>query len=178
MRIIGRTIAMVLLLAAGSACAATIQDEFNRVIEESRRTDVSEVTPAQALLYHGLGLVQEEEFADAIPFLEEAISRVTSMSTTHAIRNTVIDGEKIENGQILGLINGSIECVANNTFDCLSTLADKMTAPSFITLFYGADASEDDAVSIETMLRQKHPTAEIATINGGQPIYDFILSVE
>ena len=34
MRTIGRTIAMVLLLAAGSACAATIQDEFNRVIEK------------------------------------------------------------------------------------------------------------------------------------------------
>jgi len=75
MRIIGRAIAMALVLAAGSACAATIQDEFNRVIEESRRTDVSAVTPAQALLYHGLGRVQEEEFAEAIPFLEEAISR-------------------------------------------------------------------------------------------------------
>ena len=74
MRIIGRAIAMALVLAAGSACAATIQDEFNRVINESRRTDVS-VTPAQALMYHGLGLVQEEEFAEAIPFLEEAISR-------------------------------------------------------------------------------------------------------
>ena len=74
MRIIGRAIVMALVLAAGSACAATIQDEFNRVIEESRRTDVS-VTPAQALLYHGLGLLQEEEFSEAIPFLEEALSR-------------------------------------------------------------------------------------------------------
>ena len=74
MRIIGLAITMALALVAGSACAATIQDEFNRVIDESRRTDVS-VTPAQALLYHGLGLVEEEEFAEAIPFLEEAISR-------------------------------------------------------------------------------------------------------
>ena len=75
MRTIGRTISMALILAAGSACAATIQDEFNRVIEESRRTDVAAVTPAQALLYHGLGRVQEEEFAEAIPFLEEALAR-------------------------------------------------------------------------------------------------------
>ena len=74
MRIIGRVITLALALAAGSACAANIQDEFTRVIDESRRTDVS-VTPAQALMYHGLGLVQEEEFAEAIPFLEEAISR-------------------------------------------------------------------------------------------------------
>ena len=74
MRIIGRAITMALALAVGSACAANIQDEFKRVIDESRQTDVS-VTPAQALMYHGLGLVQEEEFAEAIPFLEEAISR-------------------------------------------------------------------------------------------------------
>ena len=110
--------------------------------------------------------------------MEEAISHVTSMSITHAIRNTTIDGEKIKNGQILGLINGSIDCVANSAFDCLSTLADKMSAPAFITVFYGADASEDEAANVESMLRQKHPSAEIATINGGQPIYDFILSVE
>ncbi len=51
MRTIGQAIVMALALAAGSACAAAIQDEFNRVIDESRRTDVS-VTPAQALLYH------------------------------------------------------------------------------------------------------------------------------
>ena len=74
MRINGLAAVMALVLVAGSACAATIQDEFKRVIDESRRTDVS-VTPAQALLYHGLGLLQEEEFAEAIPFLEEAISR-------------------------------------------------------------------------------------------------------
>ena len=74
MRIIGLATTLTLALAAGSACAATIQDEFKRVIDESRRTDVS-VTPSQALMYHGLGLVQEEEFAEAIPFLEEAISR-------------------------------------------------------------------------------------------------------
>ena len=74
MRINGLAAVTALVLVAGSACAATIQDEFKRVIDESRRTDVS-VTPAQALMYHGLGLVQEEEFAEAIPFLEEAISR-------------------------------------------------------------------------------------------------------
>ena len=41
MRIIGRAITMALALAVGSACAANIQDEFKRVIDESRQTDVS-----------------------------------------------------------------------------------------------------------------------------------------
>lgn len=113
-----------------------------------------------------------------LEFMEEAISHVTSMSVTHAIRNTTIDGEKIKNGQMIGLINGSIDCVANDAHACLSKLADKMVSPSYVTIFYGADVSEDSALAVEQMIRTKHPRAEISTICGGQPIYDFILSVE
>lgn len=113
-----------------------------------------------------------------IEAMESSISHVTSMSITRAVRNTTIDGEKIKNGQIIGLVNGSIHCVANTSFECLGKLADKMQNPSFITLFYGADVSEYDAAEVENMIRSKHSDAEIATICGGQPIYDFIISVE
>ena len=113
-----------------------------------------------------------------LDIMEEAISRVTSMSITHAVRNTTIDGEKIKNGQKIGLVNGSIDCVANSSLECLEKLSDKMKSPSFITVFYGADVSEDTAAEVEAMIRAKHSTAELATIPGGQPVYDFIISVE
>ena len=107
-----------------------------------------------------------------------AIEGVTSMSITHAIRNTTIDGEKIENGQMLGLMNGSIECVADSTLECLEMLCDKMTDASFITLFYGSDVSEDLAKQAEELVQSKTVDAEIILVSGGQPIYDFIISVE
>ena len=110
--------------------------------------------------------------------MEESISRVTSMSLTHAIRSTTIDGEIIKDGQIIGLINGSINCVANDSRECLDKLSDKMVNPSFVTIFYGSDVSDDFASEIESLIRSKHPAAEIATIPGGQPIYDFIISIE
>ena len=110
--------------------------------------------------------------------MEEAISRVTSMSLTHAIRSTTIDGKFIKDGQIIGLVNGSITCVANDSRQCLDRLSDKMVNPSFVTVFYGSDVSDDFALEIESLIRSKHPNAEIATIPGGQPIYDFIISVE
>ncbi len=110
--------------------------------------------------------------------MEEAVSRVTSMSITHAVRNTTIDGEKIKNGQIIGLVNGSIDCVANSSLECLNKLADKMQSPSFITLFYGSDVSDEFAAEVENMIKSKHSCAELATICGGQPVYDFIISVE
>ena len=110
--------------------------------------------------------------------MNAAIEGVTSMSITHAIRNTTIDGEKIENGQMLGLMNGSIECVADSTLECLEMLCDKMTDASFITLFYGSDVSEDDAKRAEELVQSKTVDAEIILVSGGQPIYDFIISVE
>ena len=110
--------------------------------------------------------------------MNAAIDGVTSMSITHAIRNTTIDGEKIENGQMLGLVNGSIECVADSTLECLEMLCGKMTDASFITLFYGADVSEEDANKAEALIQSKTVDAEIVVVSGGQPLYDFIISVE
>ena len=52
--------------------------EFAKVIEEARQTDVS-VTEENALLYHGLELLQDEEYAEAAPFLEEALRRDPSL---------------------------------------------------------------------------------------------------
>ena len=100
------------------------------------------------------------------------------MSITHAIRDTTIDGEKIENGQMLGLVNGSIECVADTTLDCLEMLTAKMTDASFITLFYGSDVAEDTAQKALELVQNKTCGAEIISVSGGQPIYEFIISVE
>ncbi len=113
-----------------------------------------------------------------IETMDEAIANVTSMSITQAVRNTTLDGESIKNGQMLGLMNGAIECIADSTQECLNKLSEKMGEPSFITLFYGSDVSEDAAKYAEDSIRAKHTDAEVTLINGGQPLYDFIISVE
>ena len=110
--------------------------------------------------------------------MEAAISTVTSMSITHAVRSTTIEGERIKTGQIIGMLNGSIECVTNTSIACIDKLAAKMKSPSYITLFYGADVSEEDATEAEKAIKTRHESAEIVSICGGQPVYDFIISVE
>jgi dihydroxyacetone kinase-like predicted kinase len=57
-------------------------------------------------------------------------------------------------------------------------LCEKMSAPSYVTLFYGSDMNEDSAAEMEAIIREKHAGVEIATISGGQPLYDLIISVE
>lgn len=115
---------------------------------------------------------------DNLSAMERATATVTSMSLTHAVRSTVIDGEKIRDGQIIGLVDGSINCVADSAIECIDRLADKMVSPSYITLFYGSEVSESEAQEAKKVICQKHLGAEISTICGGQPLYDFIISVE
>lgn len=110
--------------------------------------------------------------------MEASIANVTSMSVTHAIRNTTIEGAKIVSGQMLGMVNGHIECVGDNSIECLDKLADEMKDASYIMLFYGDDVPESEAQKAEATIRAKTPNADIALIAGGQPIYDYIISVE
>ena len=120
----------------------------------------------------------ETSLEENLAAMNSALESVTSMSITHAIRNTTIDGEKIENGQMLGLMNGSIECVADSTLECLDMLCDRMGDASFITVFYGSDVSKEIAQEAEAIVQSKNSDAEIIVISGGQPLYDFIISVE
>ena len=120
----------------------------------------------------------EASLDENLAAMNSALEAVTSMSITHAIRDTTIDGEKIENGQMLGLMNGSIECVADTTLDCLDMLCDRMSDAAFITVFYGVDVSEETVQKAESLIQSKNSDAEVIVVSGGQPIYDFIISVE
>ena len=110
--------------------------------------------------------------------MKAAIANVTSFSITHAVRNTTIEGNKINNGQMLGLMNGNIECIADSTESCLEKLTDKMTGASYITVFCGSEVLPEQAEKAEIMMRKKLTNAEICFIAGGQPLYSYVISAE
>ena len=111
--------------------------------------------------------------------MEEAIGRVISMSVTHAVRDTTIEGKKIEDGQMLGMLDGKINCIADSSLECLEALLENAKDSAFITVFYGSDVSEETAAKAEELVSAALPNAEeITFISGGQPIYDFIISAE
>ncbi len=120
----------------------------------------------------------EADKDENVAAMEESVAGVVSMSVTRAVRSTTIEGEKIKNGQMLGLVGGSIECVANSPLACISKLSERMNNASFITIFYGIDVTSEEARVAEGAIRAAHADAEITVISGGQPLYDFIISVE
>ena len=107
-----------------------------------------------------------------------AIGQVVSMSVTGAVRDTTVEGEKIANGQLLGLVDGHIECIADSAEECLAGLAAKMTEASYVMVFCGEEVSEEEQVRAEEIIRASAIHAEVAVLPGGQPLYPYIISVE
>lgn len=108
-----------------------------------------------------------------------AAKMVTSMSVTFAVRDTEVDRFKITKGQFLGLVENKIACVTDDSVGCVKQLSRGMTGASFVTVFYGEDVSEETANQVAEMISQKvGGGCEVAVLYGGQPLYDYIISVE
>ncbi len=110
--------------------------------------------------------------------MKESITHVVSMSVTHAVRDTTIDGKHIENDQMMGLVDGKIEYVANTPEECLKMLTEKMAGATYITLFCGEEVDDAGMAAAEEIIRSSVKDAEVVAIKGGQPIYNYVISVE
>ncbi len=111
--------------------------------------------------------------------MQASLSTVRTAQTTYAVRDTVVDGLAIHEGQTLGLLDGAIVAASDREEDCLATIAASLTDTSFVTVFWGEEADEARAAAAERILRDTlGPMAEVAVIHGGQPIYGFVISAE
>lgn len=112
----------------------------------------------------------------------EAAENVSTAQVTFAARDSEIDGEPIKQGEIMGLCNGKIKYTGTDIVDIAykSTVkVFKRAQSSIITLIYGEGVSEEQALAVKERLENKYSDeVEISIVNGGQPIYYFIISVE
>ncbi len=110
--------------------------------------------------------------------MQAAAEAVTSMSVTSAVRNATVEGATITDGQMLGLVNGNIECVADSDTECLERLSEKMADASFIMVFCGEGVGDGEMAAAEEMIHKAAPMADVSVMYGGQPLYPYIVSVE
>jgi len=112
--------------------------------------------------------------------LTESAQNVHTVQITYAARDSDFDGHSIHAGEYLALLESAL--IANESD--FSTLMDKVTAalsefdPELITVFYGSDVTEEDANSAADILAGAMPDAETTLINGGQPVYYYMISAE
>ncbi len=110
-----------------------------------------------------------------------AINNVSTGQITFAARDSEFDGKKINQGDLLALDNGKIVFTETDLEACLLKLTKQLvkSGSEFMTVFYGEDVSEEQAEAFGAVLTEKFGSkVEITMVNGGQPVYYFIISVE
>ncbi|MCX7903716.1 MAG: DAK2 domain-containing protein [Caloramator sp.] len=110
----------------------------------------------------------------------EAISKVKTGQVTFAVRNTNFDGIDVNEGDIIGILNGKLVNSGTNLNEITAELIDNMIddESEFVSIFYGNEVSEDDAAEIQKYVKEKYSNLDVNVYFGGQPIYYYIISVE
>ena len=112
--------------------------------------------------------------------MTHAIDNVASGMVTHAVRDTTMNGFKLKTGDIIGLDNKRILAKGANVPDATVSLLKALKKPDheMITLYYGADVTEEDASALTEKVQEEFPECEVDCHFGGQPVYYYMVSLE
>lgn len=112
--------------------------------------------------------------------MERAMSKIQTAEITQSVRAAEIGGIQVAEGSVIGLLNGDLTASGPDIESVALKVLDQMSAANgeIITVYYGADVSEDQANSLADRIRQAYPDQEVEVVNGGQPYYYYILSAE
>lgn len=113
--------------------------------------------------------------------MTKAIDRVATGQVTFAARDSEYEGHKIKKGEILAIENGRMSFIEKDVTKAAYKLIKSMYKrdSQFVTIIYGADVTDDAAERLQEIVSAKlGDSAEVSLINGGQPVYYYILSVE
>ncbi len=111
----------------------------------------------------------------------KAADKVATGLVTFAARDSDFDGKKIKKGEILALENGKLSAVGTDIEKTTYRLARGMCKKdtSFITVFSGCDVTSEEAEKVTELIKSKCPEhIEVSCIEGGQPVYYYMISVE
>ncbi len=112
--------------------------------------------------------------------LTEALGTVDTMQITYAARNSDFDGHDIHEGDYLGIYGSALFGTSKDIKVLLRALAEKVRdeGKEYITIYYGADIKEKHAQKAADIFAQICPDADVNLLNGGQPVYYYLISAE
>ena len=112
--------------------------------------------------------------------MDASLDEVITGEITVATRSVEIDGVSVEKDQVISLLNGKLVCSAQSIEEAVMVMLGKAETEDYelITLFYGQDISAKEANRIADKVREDYPSLEVELQDGGQPHYQFIISVE
>ena len=121
--------------------------------------------------------VSAQENAEA---MNDTISLVHTAQVTYAARDSMFDGKEIKEGQLLGLVEGKVSFVEDSMERLVKEIFEQLLefGGDYINIYYGEGVSEDQAQQVYNIVKDMAGDAEVVMLEGGQPVYHYIFSVE
>jgi dihydroxyacetone kinase-like predicted kinase len=127
-----------------------------------------------------LSLQPDGELASVADKMSKALANVVTGEITIATRSVEIDDVKVESGQVIALLDGKLVASASSVEEGCLAFLEKATAEEheLVTLFYGENMTHAEANRVADTIKKKYSNLEVEVQEGGQPHYQFIISVE
>ena len=115
-----------------------------------------------------------------VEVMNEAAANVHTAMITYAARDSDFGGYEIHAGEYLALLDGALIGSYSDEAELFKALnlAFEELNPEFITVYYGEDVNEEAAEKASKTLGACFPEAELSVVNGGQPVYYYMISIE
>ena len=122
----------------------------------------------------------EADFKTNAEVMRKAQSAVKSIEITRAVRSARLGGLNIKKKQAIGFLDGDLVAVGDSATGVLDEVLAKLDLDEaeVITIYCGADTEPAEAEQVSHGIREQHPQLQIEVVQGGQPHYNYIVSVE
>jgi DAK2 domain fusion protein YloV len=122
----------------------------------------------------------EADFKANAEIMEKALVSVKTIEITRSVRATQINGLKIRRKQPIGLLDGELVAVGDTDLEVANQLFSRleMDEAEVVTIYYGEEAETAEAEEIGASITDQYPKLQVEVIRGGQPHYNYIISVE
>lgn len=122
----------------------------------------------------------DDEVEEITETLDEAIKSVHTAQVTYAARDSDFDGHIIHAGEYLALLDGKLIGSYTDMKKLMDELGEAASEldPELVTVYYGEDVDEETANETAAILEGGLPDAEVTVVNGGQPVYYYMISIE
>ncbi|TMD34089.1 MAG: DAK2 domain-containing protein [Chloroflexi bacterium] len=122
----------------------------------------------------------EADYATNCHIMTEGATNTQTAEITTAVRTVYIGGVRVREGDFIGLINGNLTVAGQNIDDVICDTLQRMHIDRYeiLTLYYGEDVTAQEAQETAKRIKGQYSHIEIEVVDGGQPYYAYILSVE
>lgn len=173
--------------SVGAQTVFVLPNNSNVILAASQAAELSDcevvVLPTKNVAM-GIGAViafnPEADVEENREAMRQAAEQVKTGQITFAIRDTVFEDKEIKEGDIIGIHNGRIEVVGKDIHDMALELTHHVVedGDSLITVYYGEDTKEEDAVQLGEELSAIFSDLDVEVQYGGQPLYYYLIATE